>query len=59
MDKTSHAPIKIQIILPEDSDSSKTSQDAPLRYPGDVIDGYLEVTTDGSLNFDIDLCFQG
>ncbi|RFU24422.1 hypothetical protein B7463_g11920, partial [Scytalidium lignicola] len=51
--------MNIRIVLPEDGDTAKSDLEPPVNHCGDTIEGHLEVTTDRSLEFDINLCFEG
>jgi hypothetical protein len=59
MDRAFRAPMSVQILLAEDSNATKPIGPPSVWHCGQVVDGELEVITDGEFVFEIDVSFEG
>ncbi|MCJ1436726.1 hypothetical protein MMC27_006108 [Xylographa pallens] len=59
MAHTNETSMAILIVFPEDTLNSGKTHEAKVRSGGDVLEGYLEVTTGTIFDFEIDVSFEG
>ena len=59
MTYANQALMAIVIVLPEDEATPGKTHDTKVRHGGDVLKGYLEVTTGIIFDFEIYVSFEG
>ena len=59
MTHTNEPYTAILIVFPEDTLCLGKMHEAKVRHGGDVLEGYLEVTTGTIFEFEIDVSFEG